>query len=263
MKILFFTGDHPRHLHMAAKLADTGWLAGLVLETREAHLPELPAGLPAATKALFERHFRERAEAEARHLGDAAPPDVPTERVSREELNSEPAWRFIEATAPDVLLSYGVHKLADETLDHAPGECWNIHGGLSPWYRGVATHFWPSYMLEPQVTGMTVHELSQVLDGGKVVHQNVAELVRGDGVHDLACRAVGGLAAELPQVLTKFKNTKSFEKRKQRTSGKLWLARDFHPAHLHLIYDTFGNRIVDRYLDGELNKRDPELFRQL
>jgi hypothetical protein len=32
---------------------------------------------------------------------------------------------------------------------------WNIHGGLSPWYRGAITHFWPSYMLEPQLTGMS------------------------------------------------------------------------------------------------------------
>ena len=50
------------------------------------------------------------------------------------------------------------------------------------------------------MTGMTVHDLSQELDAGDVVHQNAVDLVKGDGIHDLACRAVFGLGKELPKL---------------------------------------------------------------
>jgi folate-dependent phosphoribosylglycinamide formyltransferase PurN len=265
VKIVFITGSHPRHLSMARAVARSGGLSGLVLEEREKHVPEPPGDLAPATRALFERHFADRAAAEARFHNRAADDvfdRVEAVNVSREGLNGPRVWDFIDRHRPDLLLSYGVHKLDPATLAHAKGRCWNIHGGLSPWYRGVITHFWPSYMLEPQMTGMTVHETTEAIDGGDVVHQNTAALVRGDGIHDLACRAVAGLAAEIPELLARFAAGRLKPAIRQKTTGRLWRSADWRPAHLHLIYDFYGNRIVDRFLDDEFPGTAPRLIRQ-
>ena len=67
------------------------------------------------------------------------------------------------------------------------------------------THFWPSYFLEPQMTGMTIHDLTQDIDGGNIIHQNSVSLVKGDSLHDLACRAVKEMGNDLNILISKFK----------------------------------------------------------
>lgn len=266
MKILFLTGNHPRHLFMARALARTGHLAALVLETREAHVPVPPAALPAKTSALFERHFAGREAAEARFFSAPAGADplagVETHTIARTELNGPATWTIIDRLQPDLLLSYGVHKLTPETLARAQRRRWNIHGGLSPWYRGVATHFWPSYFLQPRHTGMTLHETTEAIDGGNVVHQTAAPLVRGDGVHDLACRAVMSLGDELPEIVSRLAAENVRTPVQPTTSGRIWRNADWEPAHLHPLYDLYENRVVDRCLDGEFGATQPKLVRQ-
>jgi methionyl-tRNA formyltransferase len=266
MKIVFMTGNHPRHLFMARALARTGRLKALILETREAHVPVPPAHLSPATRALFIRHFADREASEGRFFDAPVASDplagIETHVISLEELNGPKTWSLIERLQPDLLLSYGVHKLTPETLTRAPRLKWNIHGGLSPWYRGVITHFWPSYFLQPQMTGMTLHETTEAIDGGDVVHQTVAPLMRGDGVHDLACRAVISLAGELPEIVTRMTSGSLRAPVHPTTSGRIWRNSDWEPAHLHPIYDLYQNRVVDRCLDGEFGTIQPKLIRQ-
>ena len=142
----------------------------------------------------------------------------------------------------------------------AQHNAWNVHGGLSPWYRGVATHFWPSYMLEPQMTGMTLHETTDQLDGGAIIHQTGVDLVRGDGLHDLAARAVQGFADSLSGLLAEVAGApKGLSGMPQTTAGRLWTTEMWRPEHLVVIYDHYEDRIVDRVLDGELAGRTPML----
>jgi folate-dependent phosphoribosylglycinamide formyltransferase PurN len=266
MKIVFMTGNHPRHLFMARALARTGRLEALILETREAHVPPPPVYLSQASSALFARHFGDREAAERRFFEGPVAGDplagIKTYAISLMQLNSPNTWELIERLQPDLLLSYGVHKLTSETLSRAPRLKWNIHGGLSPWYRGVITHFWPSYFLQPQMTGMTLHETTEAIDGGAVVHQSCAPLVRGDGIHDLACRAVSALAEDLPEIVKRVAAGQHSVPVCPTTSGRIWRSSDWQPAHLHPIYDLYQNRIVDRFLDGEFGVSKPKLIRQ-
>ena len=167
MKVVFATGSHPRHGAMARRLAETGHLAGLLVERREEFIPTPPENIDENLKELFRFHFaeRERVESEMFSEWNPAALGVPLLEVSQEELNAEATHAFLIDHGPDLFLSYGVHKLNPQTLAVLEGRKWNIHGGLSPWYRGVITLFWPSYLLEPQMTGMTVHELTEDIIG--------------------------------------------------------------------------------------------------
>ena len=265
MKVLLLIGDQPRHFHIANKLLDQGLLSALVVEGREAFVPEPPVGLDAHLKGLWVRHFEGRDNTERKFFPSSGRgfDEIPSLRVTREELNSAKVWAFLDERKTDLALTYGVHFLRPETLAHLPETCWNLHGGLSPWYRGAITLFWPSYVLEPQMTGMTVHQLTQRLDGGPIVHHVAGPLVRGDGIHELACQAVAALSKELPLLVSKFERGELADPAPQRTSGKLWLGKDWRPEHLRLIYDFYDNRIVDAYLDGKFQRSQPELVRQV
>ncbi|GEK10163.1 formyltransferase family protein [Pseudoalteromonas peptidolytica] len=264
MSVVFITGNHPRHAFIARCLAETGKLKKLIIEQREGHIPEPPADLEPELKDLFRQHFTQRSEVELEFFGPAHWPDIEIITTDVEGLNGAEVQEHIRASNPDLLLTYGCHMLNRSTLACASGEKWNIHGGLSPWYRGAITHFWPSYMLEPQKTGMTVHELTQQLDAGDVVHQCVAPMVRGDGVHHVAARAVHKLGKELPDLLQLLyqQGADKITKVAHTTTGKLWLGSQWRPEHLRVIYQFYENRVVDYYLDGKLGKSEPKLHRQ-
>ncbi len=269
MDVVMMIGDHPRHFHVAQAVAATGMLSGVIVERREAFMPQTPSGLDPDLARLHAHHFAERDRVEEERFGAAAKEfdghrfaDAATLVTDRAGINAEPARRFISIRRPDLLLSFGVHKLAPETLDAAPKLRWNVHGGLSPWYRGAITLFWPSYLLEPQMTGMTVHELTQAIDGGSIVHQCAAPLVRGDGLHSLCSRAVSELAREIPALLELTASGALRAPVEQRTAGRIWRDSDWRPEHLRLVYETYGDRVVDAYLDGKLRQRAPQLVRQ-
>ncbi|MCP4588298.1 formyltransferase family protein [Pseudoalteromonas sp.] len=262
MSVVFICGSHPRHAYIARQIASTGHLSYLIIEQREAHLPTPDSSLSKDLKDLFNHHFSERERIENVFFGKLEWPDVPILSVSKDELNSSNVIDIISRYAKSLLLSYGCHKLDNVLLDEGPKHRWNCHGGLSPWYKGAITHFWPSYMLEPQMTGMTVHELTADLDAGAVVHQCVSPLVRGDTLHMLAARAVLEIGKDLPRLVNMAINNHDFKKKSHDSSGMLWRSGQWQPHHLDLIYCQFKDRIVDAFLDGKLGNKAPKIFRQ-
>lgn len=261
--IVAITGDHPRHHYVLRQLARTGLVTGWIAEAREAHVPQPEESLSAELKSLFRLHFDRRAAAEHRFFGDPDPggaADVDRLVVAREDLNGPAVHRFLEARAPRLIFAYGCHMLSGETLSRSGQYAWNVHGGLSPWYRGVATHFWPSYMLEPQMTGVTLHEMTDAVDAGGIIHQTAVDLVPGDGLHDLACRAVRTFADALPDVVSRVLDRPGHVAGvRQKTSGRLWLASAWRPEHLLVIYKLFDDRIVDHCLEDRLVGKLPKL----
>lgn len=262
MSIIAVTGDHPRHAYMVSQLAKTGLLSGWIRERRENFVPEPPNGLTPQLSKLFTEHFRKRSEAEDRHFGrpNLKLPAHDILDVSVEDLNGTRSLEFIRSRDAKFIISYGCHKLNSDMLSACKGYAWNVHGGLSPSYRGVATHFWPSYMLEPQMTGVTLHETTEAIDGGGLIHQTGVALVAGDGVHDLACRAVKLFADELPEVLILANGIeRHIEGVRQKTTGRIWTNAMWRPEHLITVYQTFSDSIVDLCLSGEIKGRVPNL----
>ena len=66
----------------------------------------------------------------------------------------------------------------------------NLHLGLSPWYRGSATLFWPFYNLQPQFAGSTFHQIVNEPDAGDILHQTIPVLKKGDTLHEVAAKVV-------------------------------------------------------------------------
>jgi hypothetical protein len=261
MSICLITGDHPRHKFLVKELFQTGKISCWIVEKREKFVPEPPKNLKKDLMDLYIHHFNERERVEMEVFGESSNVyDLPTLEVSNSTLNSPEAIKFVMKHSPKMVISYGCHKISNKFIESIKGQFWNTHGGFSPDYRGVATHFWPSYFLEPQMTGMTLHETTDHLDGGRVILQTSAPLVKGDTLHRLAARNVEHYVFELRQRLTSLDLLKIPLGIEQKKYGKVFSSNDWRPDHLRMIYETYNDSIVDYVLDGRLDGREPELL---
>lgn len=261
MKVILLTGSHPRHLYLVNKLAQLGVVSAHVMEVREEFLPQPPGNLEELDRKNFIRHFVDRDEAERRHFAgnDTVKVEIPTLKVSHLTLNTQETIDWVNAQSFDLAISYGVHMLSKELLEVLPEHAWNIHGGLSPWYKGNTTLFWPFFMLRPNWAGMTIHRLSARLDAGDIVHHAAPELAYGDGLHDVACKAVAHAAEDLIRIIQEIPLNK-IQYTPQKGNGKLWIGTDWMPQHLRFVYNMYNNDIVDQFLDGKLPKIDPPII---
>ena len=260
MSIVLITGDHPRHKFFANSLINTSLVRGWICETRESFIPVTPKDITSNQKKLFKNHFALREKIENEFFDFTEVNKCKKINVTLDKLNSEATVSFIRELEPRLVLSYGCHKLSEDLIINSKSKFWNTHGGLSPRYRGAITHFWPSYFLEPQMTGITLHETTSKIDGGDIIFQTIPEMVSGDGLHMLAARSVLTYTELLKNKLMKLDFNSLPNGVPQKTGGRIFKASDWRPEHLEVIYDKYGDKIVDLYISGAISRNLPELI---
>ena len=92
---------------------------------------------------------------------------LPGLSISPLEINNDSTRTEVKKFNPDLLLVFGTPILREKWFDLSIKHKFNLHLGLSPYYRGSGTLVWPFLNNEPQFAGITFHELTQELDMGK------------------------------------------------------------------------------------------------
>jgi folate-dependent phosphoribosylglycinamide formyltransferase PurN len=258
MRLLLITGSHRRHSWFVSGLAEHFEIAGAVAMAREHVVPRAPEGTSRHDRVNFDRHFHLRDETEAAMFGDhsSAFRDLPTMTVDRGELNGAALADHVRSLDADACIVFGSDIIRDPLVGALPALTLNVHLGLSPWYRGTATLFWPFYNLEPHWAGVTLHRVTPTVDAGPIVHSCVPELRRGDGIHDVATRAVEVARDGVIRCLSAVSAGVVLAEQPQRTPGRLYLTRHFRPEHLRVNYDLFDDRMVDAHLAGEIGSHE-------
>ena len=258
--IALITGSHPRHLYLGEELIKTQKIKCWIIEERESFSPNPPAQLSTSLREIYNHHFSERCRIEKLVFKKTEKSsDILKIKVSRNQLNSYKTLKFLKENSIKLVISYGCHKIDNKFIDSLGIVFWNLHGGISPDYRGVITHFWPSYFLEPQMTGMTLHETTDLIDGGNIILQTSSPLVRGDTLHRLAARNVQHFIKIFKIKLSNLNLDKLPSGIPQLGSGKVFKSNDWRPEHLRLIYDVYSDAIVDAVIDGKIKGRVPVL----
>jgi methionyl-tRNA formyltransferase len=77
----------------------------------------------------------------------------------------------------------------------------NLHGGLSPEYRGADCTFWALYNGEPEKVGCTLHLINAGIDTGALIAHVSPEVKDGDDELTLFWRAVRESAEVYPEAI--------------------------------------------------------------
>ena len=265
MRIVLFSGTHPRHLYVHQALLAEFEIAGVVCMQRETLMPTAEPAWAPHDRELFKLHFQRRQEVEKAVYGEYAADfyqkAAPTLLVLPHELNSPTTCRFVSSLKADICFVFGTGLILGSLLELLPKWKINMHLGLSPWYKGSATLFWPFYFMQPQFAGATFHFLTPGADAGDIIHQTVPELKRGEGIHDVSANVVKTSRLELKTLFERLVAGKVLPEHRQKITGRLFLERDFEAHHLRALYDLFRDRLVEEWLDGNLGTRLPKLVR--
>jgi methionyl-tRNA formyltransferase len=86
-----------------------------------------------------------------------------------QSVNAPAYVEQVRRMAPDLIVSVAAPEIFKKDLLRAPRlGCINIHSGRLPVYRGMMPTFWQMMRGEREIT-VTVHEMVEVLDGGKIL----------------------------------------------------------------------------------------------
>lgn len=252
--IVVLTADGWRHRFVANTLADHFDVRGVVSEAKR----PVPAGQTAGEDAVIHQHFTERDRKEVEYFGEHETFRVAPERllaVAAGEANSERVFRWVTARVPRYIVLFGTSIIRDPLLGHYTDRMINLHLGLSPYYRGAGTNFWPLVHGEPECVGATVHLAVLRVDAGPILGQARPEVRAGDGSHDIGNRAIAAGARLLATALKAYAADR-VRPRPQAPGGRLFRGRDFTHEAVLRMWENFRNGMIEAYLaDQEARQR--------
>ena len=195
MNVVVLTGMGWRHRYVANCWFQRLNVVGVIGEKKR------PVASPekAADGEVVVSHYRQRDQAEARWLAEGERFQVGARDllvIEKGQANSREVFDWIRARNPELVLLFGSTIITDPLLGAFQGRIVNMHLGLSPYYRGAATNFWPLVFNQPECAGVTIHVPVARVDAGPILIQGRPALEASDGCHDIGCKAIR-LGAEL------------------------------------------------------------------
>ena len=265
MKAILLTSTFRRHVYVANTVAAACDLVG-VWQEEKTFRPERYAQ-DAADEDVIQRHFASRDDSEAQYF--AADSQVrlkpgAVHRVVAGGTCSDPSEvALMTLVRPDVVLVFGTGILRQPLLSAFDGRIINIHLGLSPYYRGAGTNFWPLVNREPEYVGATIHYLDAGIDTGPIISHARPSIERGDGPHDLGNKTIVAAAPALMRAAAAHL-AGIVRAVPQAGGGRLYQRKDFSAGAVRTLYRNFETGMIDEYLaarparDAALRLIEPE-----
>ena len=226
-------GRSPRHLYVANALCEAAEVLAIVQETGgEWNLPKLLKKL--RPKIFFRklwRWIRDRRRYTGNQEGEFFFPDgqpkLDHPELVREvpHINHPDVVRLAGELAPDLITVFGTSLIRGELLTKGRLGMVNLHGGLSPEYRGADCTFWALYNGEPEKIGCTIHYIDAGIDTGRLVAHISPEVRPDDNELTLFWRAVYDSAKVYSELVQRLGDGEQFGQ-VQAEKGALFQVKD-------------------------------------
>ncbi len=256
MKLGVLTSTGIRHRYFARRMDDAFGIAAVGYEETGYDPSSVrTAELTREEREIVAAHFAGREREEARFFGDRAgflkeAAGRRVRRIAPGSLNTEETLRLLAEAGVDTVAVYGTNLIREPLLSAFAGRMVNLHLGLSPYYRGTATNFYPLLNEEPQYVGATIHLIDAGIDSGPILRHARPRIEAGDGPHTIGCKAIEAGIEAMIAVL------RSFDSVRLRAvpqwpvpDAKLYLRKDYHPRQVVELYRKLETGLIERYVE--------------
>jgi hypothetical protein len=150
--------------------------------------------------------------------------------------------------------------LKDSWLEFFQKRILGIHLGISPYYRGSGTNFFPFVNNELGAVGYTLMNLNEGIDTGDIIHQSYANMIHGDSIHTIGTRLMRKMFSDIVKI-THLENLEfefdSAVRQPYVEDYKIYRKQDFTSINLELALKNISNQSIINFLeniDVERNK---------
>lgn len=245
VRAIVLTSSMRRHNYVANTLASRLDVACVWREQKS--FEPLKYASSAEDEAVIQRHFAARDRAEEAYFSDHVDVRAPARRLTPGGCNDAAEIATMRQLAPDVVLVFGTGLLKQPLIDAFPGRIINIHLGLSPYYRGAGTNFWPLVNGEPEYCGATIHFLDIGVDTGPVLAHVRPDVARTDGPHDVGNKTIIA-AADMLATIARLHVEAPLEGVVQTGEGRVYKRAHFCAGAVNRLYANFERGMIDEYL---------------
>lgn len=230
MKICILKGQDYRHNYFAKKLLEIEKVETLILTHKRLNNDRLKKMFFKSPSTFFSRLSKyflytvlQWNNREKSFFGNI---QIPQEIVVQ-DYNNQETINMIKEFNPDVIAVFGTPIISNEIINIPKFGAINLHGGISPEYKGGNTIFWPLYNNEINKTGATIHYMVEKVDSGNILAKIYPDLNSSDDEFSASTKTFKYAVEEFVKIIQRINDSKQkLQGIKQENIGKLYLAKD-------------------------------------
>ena len=210
-----------------------------------------------ATKYIRLKHLSARARSEEDFFGlfaESTDDQSNPVYLSKGEINTTKYTQVIIDSKPDLLVAYGCSIIKEPLLSAFKGRFLNVHLGLSPYYRGSGTNFWPLVNGEPEYVGATFMYVDAGIDTGEIIHQIRAKYSWGDSPSQVGNRLIVEMSRVYRNIIVNFERLEEIPQLPVPSNEKVYKQKDYSEESVAILYENFRNGLIERYLKEEAER---------
>jgi folate-dependent phosphoribosylglycinamide formyltransferase PurN len=220
MRALILTSNSLRHRYFAMTMARAFDAPVALTEAKRNYY-----SAQRDTSDFVRRHFAAISTAEKQWF---TAPDADGPSLREVDNINDPAivdWAIGERY--DALCLCGTAILKDAWLNAFPSRIVNLHLGLSPFYRGSATLFWPFVNRELEYLGTTIHLATAKVDAGEILARVTPDLRIHESYYEITSRLIRDSIDRFPEAVADYLGGRIRPMPQESISGKLYRKADF------------------------------------
>ena len=260
MKIVVFTNNSIRHKFVANSLGNVSDDALIISECN----PNELSSFNSESSTIIDEHFKLRYETEQKFFSNNDYFEAKTLPIMYKEASLPYTFEVIKKFNPDMMFVFGASILKGHILSLLPqGRFINLHLGLSPYYRGSGTNFWPFVNKELEYVGSTILHLDEGIDTGDIICHVRPSIEYTDNVHSIGCKVIQESVKKLIEVMDFVDSGGTLNRIKQWeiTNPKYYKKRDFNEEILKTYYANLNNGLIEHHIQN--NKKPPKLIKNI
>lgn len=242
LRVLLLCGRSPRHLYVANALCEAADVLAIVQETgtewsaKKILRKFRPDNLLRKTWRWLRDRRRYTGNQEGKFFFGDQTPRLAHPELIREapHINHPEVLRLAREMQPDLIAVFGTSLLRGEMLNQGRLGIVNLHGGLSPEYRGADCTFWALYNGEPEKIGCTLHYINAGIDTGKLIAHICPAVQADDDELTLFWRGVRESAAAYAELMSRLAQGERFGQ-PQSHQGRLYQVKDRGLRHEQFV----------------------------
>ncbi|MDC0233043.1 hypothetical protein OAJ95_03845 [Pelagibacteraceae bacterium] len=174
MKITVFTCNQPRHNYLINKLSLIADKIYVIQEvTEHKYLKKHRNNI----KNIKNEYFQKVNKAELKLFGmnSVSSKNINILSIPKGEINNYDFNKFKKYLSSDLFVIFGSSILKNNLYKFlVKKNTYNIHMGISPYYRGTDCNFWALYHENYHLVGASIIKLSKKVDAGDIFYHDLA-----------------------------------------------------------------------------------------